>query len=1602
MSDFGRVKVRFYSPDDFINPLNGTDIEVLSASTRREINNAEQGTIECVLDSTVNGYAVHGNYAVAHLWDETMDNHFQMACIQIRERTERIENGKTIVTLQGNGPEFELAGVINNKRIGTTFNTTLLFGASNTRQIELTSLGSVETVSVQTVHPGDNRVEVDDTTGFATGDTLIIAYNAGSGGDHIAEVGEVDAVNGWVYFSPAASKSHPSGVKVTVPKVWEGDTVEITLDGGGTFVAKIREQPKLTKVKLDTQIGTGSNAASAGNAVVIYGNKQANTTNDLSLIMSNATSGVFTPAAWTISEAATSTGTSHDPNCATTFELLRAAASASGDAWIRNADGSNLHRQPTRTIKWIKAGASESSGITLSEPTSYTQAQTYWAGTTNGIILGLQRETSKDDIVARVTPYSDAEDGYYNLSYCTSSPPAGYTIGSANGVYYLEKTATVTAGFTRHEVVDFGIKPENDTLSERIDAANRALTACVAHLRNSADVQYFLRVRAVVHKVLEPGQTIALSYTDGVETYSGTYYIVGYTTALSDKGYPYYDLTLSNILTERPSEAKAVASKLSGPSRSSSAAGGGGGGSIIITPTPTSHDPVSLDPTSAPTDGLELTDQVLKLNLIAGDGVEWTDNTLDVLLGSAGGLGFNAGAIKVLLPTNSGLNTSSSGLFLGTPSSVSATSTNNLSGSSHTHAVSATASGHTNFNSLLKVDENGYATVKYLGVNVAASSGNLALNADLQFEGGSHEIRTVSNNLTLKPASTLYITPLGGSALMTSGTELTGSGWVSGFLGAEFGIDTDTGHADFRSIYAEELRVTAFIAEGAFIRAGSQWITPSMAEISRSFTIPAVSSTGTLYVYDIPGYPDLAVFQDDDWILLRVIDRSGGGLLVANVWGQVDNYTDLANGEQSWTFTTRSTTAAGETVSEGLPALCFGKSGDGWIVSTTTDRAGSPYIRTGTWVTNPYTAANIRTHTQMGNLSGLSGVGTAYGLYAGISPKHDRVLVTDRGVQLHGVSLSLYKESNPTSTSLRLYNIALDDGVDTTIYPNGTVIALDVNSSTGSALYTDVNEDPDSGLGTGYIYNTLATEGYVWFELDSISATQANAGVLSIRSNAELAGLVGDSIIQITAQVFKSDNTTPLTEEVLLNTSLNTTNYSKVYFTDIASGESQTTWNAARLLLQWKYKNAQTSEVIRIDPDVPSIALGAGPPTNTNAGGDGIWMGFDTSAYKFRVGGTSFSGSPRMVYDGSNLEFRNGATNDPVIKFDSSGGSYFAGIMTIDTAGEIRQGTGTVGTDFSGMRIRNISSEGIIQFYQDDDWAATFDKDGIKFEASDSAYSPKTLKWYRFSDDTEIAWMGVRSSLGGTGYHPAVGGAAGTMFYSEVSFYVESSFFADGVATFYDEVRVNGGKLSVNLSGDDGIYFQLTSDVDQPFTNLVPTNAYSVMRKVNDTGGGLALLGASSSDIGVDIRGMAETTNSTTGTGGKAPVQLNGFASSGAGVTGVASGDNLVVFRNNFSTQAIIKGNGDFYVNGTSGTYDAYDDLSLVRAVDLETAENTVAHEFDRFVQHNRDDLIALGLLGDDGRMISLTGMMRLHNGALTQLYYRLLELEDKLARLSN
>lgn len=264
-------------------------------------------------------------------------------------------------------------------------------------------------------------------------------------------------------------------------------------------------------------------------------------------------------------------------------------------------------------------------------------------------------------------------------------------------------------------------------------------------------------------------------------------------------------------------------------------------------------------------------------------------------------------------------------------------------------------------------------------------------------------------------------------------------------------VDNEGG-ADFRYIFADEMHVRAFIADIERALAGGQIITKSVAILSRDFTVPATGLvTSKLYVYDLPGFPNTQVYAPGDYIRVRTVDRSGGGLAILDAWGVVTNYQDNAayagpEGEQRWDwetlYYTTSAVVGKKAPKDGL-ALDYGhpSTGGGYIESLATGLF-TPYIQVVTWVTNPWLSANRTVQGRYGNLNGITDINlnpTGYGFYTK-NGYLDGTIYARQGRILNNVIIG--------GGSMTAQNVAgWGWGADTTYIDGGRLFTGTVNTS---------------------------------------------------------------------------------------------------------------------------------------------------------------------------------------------------------------------------------------------------------------------------------------------------------------------------------------------------------------------------------------------------------------------------------------------------------------------------------------------------------------------------------------------------------------------------
>ncbi len=678
--------------------------------------------------------------------------------------------------------------------------------------------------------------------------------------------------------------------------------------------------------------------------------------------------------------------------------------------------------------------------------------------------------------------------------------------------------------------------------------------------------------------------------------------------------------------------------------------------------------------------GLELSSG-LKVKKPSESGLTLDSNGLSVAPNSTGGLELNSG-VRVKLPANSGIARDSTGIYLA-PTTLTAATTNAVSGSGHTHAVTTTADGKASVSTILRSDSNGDMTLRYLTADKVRTP----------------LIDTASGPLVLSPES--YVS-------LATGKTIQSSSWTSGFLGVGWGV-TNEGAGDFRFLTADELHVQAFIADTARVKVGAEWVTPSMAIVAETIGIPAKDSGAQLQVEDAPGLEGLPVFGDGDWVLARVIDR-GGGLEIRNVWGQVYDYIDLGEGVQEWTFIRRddadlttfvasglrkalldrgypanfwpggywySETLAGQAgarINRGDIILGFGRSGDGWWWVTTLDPVGSPYMGISTWRDDPSVPSNRTHHLRAGNLAGINSRGAEWGIWAG-GPTQG-FSVSNLGADFNNIRLSMYANENG---QLRLHNldILLTQGATSNaIRGDGDISALNTGSWNGTTeqttYYTTLDDAHSAPNHADYVTNASGAPAQLWMTLSNPSSL-TNWNTVRFRVHYSVSDFTNDACV-LRAQVFKSDGLTPLTDEITLANSYSRTagvNYSNTPQAGFVTPVEIDDWNGARLRLRWDYVADLSTKTIQLDPTVPSLAIGNPIPTGYLTGGSGVWMGQDSSLYRLRIGNPT---GVHLRWTGNDLILAN-ASGNPAIRLNADGTSLFAGPMRIGPNGYIWQGT---------------------------------------------------------------------------------------------------------------------------------------------------------------------------------------------------------------------------------------------------------------------------------------------------------------------------------------
>lgn len=228
-----------------------------------------------------------------------------------------------------------------------------------------------------------------------------------------------------------------------------------------------------------------------------------------------------------------------------------------------------------------------------------------------------------------------------------------------------------------------------------------------------------------------------------------------------------------------------------------------------------------------------------------------------------------------------------------------------------------------------------------------------------------------------------------------------------------------------------------------------------------------------------------------------------------------------------------------------------------------------------------------------------------------------------------------------------------------------------------------------------------------------------------------------------------------------------------------------------------------------------------------------------------------------------------------------------------------------------------------------------------------------------------------------------------------------------GLVLINDSANANSTVgLTINqAANDDEILSFKSSDVNHGVTGVTETDTWGFFKKNSGNSGGLFASFLSDATEPVLIQAIETTTTSTAkSTSASGAISLRAGKANGTAVGNLDSNANIFTLRafkgGAFATVFIVDEDGDLYADGGTATtdmvtlYDEFSDAELIRTLEIARSENGakgfVRSAHDDFIKYNEETLVHAGILGGkikDGGMLNVTGLQRLHSGAIWQIY---------------
>jgi len=230
-----------------------------------------------------------------------------------------------------------------------------------------------------------------------------------------------------------------------------------------------------------------------------------------------------------------------------------------------------------------------------------------------------------------------------------------------------------------------------------------------------------------------------------------------------------------------------------------------------------------------------------------------------------------------------------------------------------------------------------------------------------------------------------------------------------------------------------------------------------------------------------------------------------------------------------------------------------------------------------------------------------------------------------------------------------------------------------------------------------------------------------------------------------------------------------------------------------------------------------------------------------------------------------------------------------------------------------------------------------------------------------------------------------------------------------------DAPDCDAGGLTLDQNANDSFILTFKSSDFTGGADEGEADTFGAFAKSGANDGGLHIIGVTEAgQFALNLKGSCDTASvtETTSGSGYGVIATNAVQRDSGGSTGhLGANANMNVFLNNASTRIIFKGDGEIFSDqsATVGTFDTYEDAQLVRAYELSAGrydKGLIDSKFDEFVQYNAKDLADANLIGKEengtpNTMVNITGMQRLHNGAIWQQYEKHQKLANAFYKLA-